>query len=173
MTKWAATSHDPKSHIHVDDQVHNYWLNKPSNHPLSEFGFTKLFFTLCCWISSLKFRTLCFKFSHAPAVKMRCFFCAYKYSIFPGMKVDLKWRSEAFKIAASSPFDLVFLVFGTLAFVLATKQNFVELCVYSIILHREKDADSNAVFQLERNIFFKFSLCVWTATGYLKGKYNE
>ena len=94
MTKWAATSHDPKSHIHVDNQVHNYWLNKPSNHPLSGFGFTN--------------------------------------SIFPGMK----------------------------AFVLATKQNFVELCVYSIILHREKDADSNVVFQLELNIFFKFSLCV-------------
>ena len=145
MTKWAATSHDPKSHIHLDNQVHNYWLNKPSNHPLSGFGFTKLFFTLCCWISSLNFRTFYFKFSHVPVVKMRCFFCACKYSIFPGMK----------------------------AFVLATKQNFVELCVYSIILHREKDADSNVVFQLELNIFFKFSLCVWTATGYLKQKYKE
>ena len=39
---------------------------------------------------------------------------------------------------------------------LATKYNVVELCIYSIRLQWEKEADSNIVFQLEQNVLFNF-----------------
>ena len=39
VAKWAAASHDPRSHIHVHNQVHNYWLDKASNRPYPPYFF--------------------------------------------------------------------------------------------------------------------------------------
>ena len=126
---------------------------------LSKFLFTKLPFPLSCWVSTLKFHTLWFKFSHV---------------------VSWKWGNVS--VPASTPFLLerwwiencdwnfsrLLLLLLSIRFSLllkcchfyhATKLNVVELYIYRIRLHRKKWADRDVVFQLEWNIFLS-SPCI-------------
>ena len=70
--------------------------------PLFKFFEIKFPFALCRWISSLKFLTLCFKWSQCRVRRIGYSFCTSWHSASPGSDVDLKCFSKTFNVIVSS-----------------------------------------------------------------------
>ena len=73
--------------------------------PLLKFFEIQFPFALFHWIASLKFLTLCFKWSQGCVRRIGYSSCAPWHSAFPGSDVDLKSFLKIFNIIASSPFN--------------------------------------------------------------------